>query len=157
MLIAGALGSDAADAPTMWSRIGGRTRIHEDHGCRRAAPRAGLATLAAEPAVARAFLVEVYAAGPGALARRVEIQQRFVELVAGIVGASDERQRFACEAIVAAVSGLVTQRICAGRGAELEELRGPVRDLAGTLLAGVGLTDARRANSRRASTPLTSL
>jgi AcrR family transcriptional regulator len=101
-----------------------------------------LATLAAEPAVARAFLVEVYAAGPAALARRVEVQQRFVELVAAIVGASDERQRFACEAIVATVSGLVTQRICAGRGAELEELRAPLGELAGTLLAASALTGA---------------
>jgi AcrR family transcriptional regulator len=101
-----------------------------------------LATLAAEPAIARAFLVEVYAAGPAALARRVEVQQRFVELVAGIVGARDESQRFACEAIVAAVSGLVTQRICAGRVAELEELGEPLRELADTVLAGAGLTRA---------------
>jgi AcrR family transcriptional regulator len=101
-----------------------------------------LEALASEPAVARTFLVEVYAAGPEALARRVEVQQRFVDLVAMIAGAEDERQRFACEAIVAAVSALVTQRICAGRGAELEELREPVRDLAATLLTGVGLADA---------------
>ena len=99
-----------------------------------------LVTLALEPAIARVFLVEVYAAGSAALARRVEVQQRFVDLVAAIAGAADERQRFACEAIVAAVSALVTQRVCAGRGAELEELREPVRDLAATLLEGVGLT-----------------
>ncbi len=100
-----------------------------------------LEALASEPAVARTFLVEVYAAGPEALARRVEVQQRFVDLVATIAGAEDERQRFACEAIVAAVTALVTQRICAGRGAELAELREPVRDLASALLTAVGLTD----------------
>ena len=99
-----------------------------------------LATLALEPAIARTFLVEVYAAGPQALERRVEVQQRFVDLVAAIAGASDERQRFACEALVAAVSALVTQRVCAGRGADLEELHEPLRDLSGDLLAAVGLT-----------------
>jgi AcrR family transcriptional regulator len=98
-----------------------------------------LEALASEPAVARTFLVEVYAAGPRALARRVEVQQRFTDLVAMIAGAEDERQRFACEAIVAAVSALVTQRICAGRGADLEELREPVADLSRSVLGAVGL------------------
>ena len=98
-----------------------------------------LAALASEPAIARTFLVEVYAAGPRALARRVDVQQRFVDLVAAIAGAGNERQRFACEAVVGAVSALVTQRVCAGRGAEIEELRAPLADLAGSLLADVGL------------------
>ena len=98
-----------------------------------------LEALASEPAVAKTFLVDVYAAGPKALARRVEVQQRFVDLVAMIAGATDERQRFACEAVVAAVSALVTQRICAGRGADLEELREPVLDLARLVLEAVGL------------------
>jgi len=98
-----------------------------------------LTALASEPAIARTFLVEVYAAGPRALARRVEVQQRFVDFVAAIAGAEDERQRFACEAVVAAVSALVTQRVCAGRGAEIEDLRAPLAELAGSLLADVGL------------------
>jgi len=98
-----------------------------------------LAALASEPAIARTFLVEVYAAGPRALARRVDVQQHFVDLVAAIAGAGNERQRFACEAVVGAVSALVTQRVCAGRGAEIEELRAPLADLAGSLLADVGL------------------
>lgn len=98
-----------------------------------------LEALASEPAVARTFLVEVYAAGPKALERRVEVQQRFVDLVATIAGARDERQRFACEAVVAAISALVTQRICAGRGAELVELREPLREFVATTLEAVGL------------------
>jgi AcrR family transcriptional regulator len=98
-----------------------------------------LATLAGEPALARTFLVEVYAAGPEALARRAAVQARFVDLVAAIAEASDQRQRFACEALVASVSALVTQRICAGRTAELEELRGPLSELAATLVDAVGL------------------
>lgn len=85
-----------------------------------------LTALAAEPAIARTFLVEVYAAGPTALARRVEVQARFVETVAGLIGARTERQRFACEALVATVSALVTQRVCAGRAAEVGELTEPL-------------------------------
>jgi len=101
-----------------------------------------LETLASEPAVARTFLVEVYAAGPEALARRVEVQQRFVDLIGTIAGASDDRQRFACEALVAAISALVTQRICAGRGSELRELHEPVLEYARATLATAGLTGA---------------
>jgi AcrR family transcriptional regulator len=98
-----------------------------------------LATLQAEPAIARTFLVEVYAAGPEALERRVEVQSRFVELVATIAGAKNERQRFACEAVVAAISALVTQRVCAGRTDELTELEEPLMDLVEGLLVDVGL------------------
>ncbi len=99
-----------------------------------------LETLGSEPALARTFLVEVYAAGPGALERRVEVQTRFVELVAHIAGAKDERQKFACEAVVAAVSALVTQRVCAGRTDELMELEEPLADLVTELLDAVGLS-----------------
>ena len=100
-----------------------------------------LETLQSEPALARTFLVEVYAAGPAALERRVEVQNRFVELVAYIAGAKDERQRFACEAVVAAVSALVTQRVCAGRTDELTDLEEPLADLVADLLSAVGLGD----------------
>jgi AcrR family transcriptional regulator len=98
-----------------------------------------LAVLASEPALARTFLVEVYAAGPAALARRDAVQQRFVDAVARLVGAHNEEQRFACEALVAAVSALVTQRVCDGRAAEIQELHGPLARLARSTLAGVGL------------------
>ena len=43
-----------------------------------------LTTLEGEPALARTFLVEVYAAGPAALERRVEVQSRFVDLVSSV-------------------------------------------------------------------------
>ena len=101
--------------------------------------RAYLEALAFEPALARTFMVEVYAAGPGALARRVEVQTRFAELVAAMAGARDARQRFACEALVAAVSSLVTQLLCADQPEKIPDLHEPLRDLAGTFLAGVGL------------------
>ncbi len=85
-----------------------------------------LAALAAEPALARTFLVEVYAAGPDALERRVAVQARFAEAVAGVVGAETPDERFTCEALVAAISALVTQRVCTGATRSLEELHEPL-------------------------------
>jgi len=100
-----------------------------------------LVTLESEPALARTFLVEVYAAGPAALERRVEVQSRFADLIAAVAGAENERQRFACEAVVAAVSALVTQRVCAGGAHELTQLEEPLADLVTDLLDAVGLSD----------------
>lgn len=95
--------------------------------------------LAEEPAIARTFLIEVYAAGPAALARRVEVQERFVASLAETLGARTPSQRFACEALVAATSGLVTQRICAGRAGELRDLHTPLVADIKAVLADHGL------------------
>jgi hypothetical protein len=89
--------------------------------------------------MARTFLVEVYAAGPAALARRVEVQTRFADVLAKIVGARDGQERFACEALVAATSALVTQRVCAGRSTELEQLHAPLVRFARESLRAFGL------------------
>jgi AcrR family transcriptional regulator len=101
--------------------------------------RAYLAMLQTEPAIARTFLVEVYAAGEAALARRVAVQQRFVEVVAQLAGARTADQRFACEAVVAAVAGLVTQRVCAGELDDLDALHEPLMRHAREVLAANGL------------------
>jgi AcrR family transcriptional regulator len=101
--------------------------------------RGYLAALAEEPAIARTFLVEVYAAGPEALERRVAIQTRFVDAVAALVGARGARQLFACEAIVASITALVTLRVCAGETAELEQLAPSLRDFVETTLGAHGL------------------
>jgi AcrR family transcriptional regulator len=98
-----------------------------------------LAMLQSEPAIARTFLVEVYAAGEAALARRVAVQQRFVDAVAELAGARTADQRFACEAVVAAVAGLVTQRVCAGRLDDLHALHDPLMRHAREVLAANGL------------------
>jgi AcrR family transcriptional regulator len=97
-----------------------------------------LAALAREPALARTFLVEVYAAGPDALARRVEIQSRFVDALIVQVEAKGAEQRFACEAIVAAASALATQRVCAGHTADMRELHGPLLRFARDSLNAAG-------------------
>ena len=98
--------------------------------------------LSRDPSVARTFFVEVYAAGDAALARRVDVQRRFVDALADTVGARTKEQRFACEALVAAVSALVTQRVCAGRTESLMELHAPVVRHMRTVLCGCGLLAA---------------
>jgi AcrR family transcriptional regulator len=67
-----------------------------------------LETMAAEPAYARLFLVEVYAAGPEAMARRAALQQRIVDALVELFGVGDERRRFSCQVLVAAISSMVT-------------------------------------------------
>jgi AcrR family transcriptional regulator len=89
--------------------------------------------MAQQRALARTFLIDVYGAGPEALARRVEVMDRFVDLVAGIVGAEGE-DRFACEAIVASISSMVTMRVASGEQASLPALREPIMGLARRLL-----------------------
>jgi AcrR family transcriptional regulator len=94
--------------------------------------QAYLTTLAAAPEFAKTFLIDAYGAGAGATARRIELQQRFVELVARVLELSPDNpdDAFACEALVAAVSSLATSRIGTGRAAELPELREPLIGLA---------------------------
>lgn len=109
--------------------------------------------LAAEPAYARLFLVEVYAAGPKAIARRAELQESFVSLVADILDARTDQQRFACRTMVAALSAMVTTHVAADDLDGLRELREPMLELvrrSGDLFGGVpadpgapGRTDPR--------------
>jgi AcrR family transcriptional regulator len=85
-----------------------------------------LAALAAEPAFARTFLIEAYAAGPTAIERRVATQARFAEMVIAMVGAKSAEDRFACEVIVSGISSMVTMHVASGRAAELPKLRAPI-------------------------------
>jgi AcrR family transcriptional regulator len=90
-----------------------------------------LGVLAEQPDFARVFLVEVFAAGPRAIERRAKMQQRFVAGIAAIFGVEPgDEDWFACEALVAATSSLVTSRIGAGHPEQLAELREPLVDLA---------------------------
>jgi AcrR family transcriptional regulator len=79
-----------------------------------------LEALAAEPAWARLFLVEVHAAGPDAMSRRFAIQDRFVDALADLLGARTERQRFAAQVVVSAMSAMVTRPLVDG---DVEGLR----------------------------------
>lgn len=89
--------------------------------------RTYLSNLVAQPALARMFLVEVYAAGPEAIARRAAFQQRVVETMVGELG---ENNRFACELIVAATAALVTPLLVAG---DLEAILALEADLVSAL------------------------
>jgi AcrR family transcriptional regulator len=91
-----------------------------------------LEALAADPESARVFLIEVYAAGPSAVRRRLELQAGLAQALGALVDASDE-DRFAAEALVAAVTQLVTARLAVGDVDGLRELRRPVVSLAGRL------------------------
>lgn len=88
-----------------------------------------LSYLADDPASARLFLVEVFAVGSAAIARRIELQKLFVDLIAGTLGARTEAQVFACQALAAAMSSMVTGRIADGDIEGLRALHAPLLDL----------------------------
>jgi AcrR family transcriptional regulator len=88
-----------------------------------------LDSLVAEPAYARLFLVEVNAAGREAIERRAEVQAQVVDSVVQVLGVDDERGRFACRVLVAAISTMVTVPLVTGDLEALRALRAPVLDL----------------------------
>src|SRR5437588_4096594 len=105
--------------------------------------RAYLEVMAAEPAFARTFLIEVLAAGPRALARRAEVHARFVELLrTQAAQARADRPELpdvpdeVFRAIVGGVNELVSTWVREGRGARLPELGPVLAYLELALLAG---------------------
>lgn len=110
--------------------------------------RAYFQYLVDDPASARLFLVEVFAVGSAAIARRAQLQERFVELIADVLDARTESQRFACQALAASVGSMVTARIAAGDSAGLLALREPLLDL---LRRGGGLYGAALESSAEPS------
>ncbi|QIS01049.1 TetR family transcriptional regulator [Nocardia brasiliensis] len=97
-----------------------------------------------DPASARLFLVEVYAVGSAALARRAQLQELFVGLIADVLDARTDEQRFACVTLAAAISAMVTGRIAAEDLDGLLALRAPLLDLVrrGGRLYGEALSEA---------------
>ena len=88
------------------------------------------------PALARVFLVEVYAAGPQLIEQRRASLETFVDIVAethrgetGLLG-TEPGQRFAAQVVVGAVSSLVTNAIGAGDIEGLLALHQPLIELA---------------------------
>lgn len=90
-----------------------------------------LDTLAEHPATARLFLVEVYAAGPDAVRRRMAVQRQIVDAVVTILGvaADDAAGRFSCEVLVAAVSTMVTEPLVSDDPTTLRDLHEPLMAL----------------------------
>lgn len=95
--------------------------------------RSYLDTVQAQPATARLFLIETYAAGPQAMRRRLELQRQFVDAVAGIFGARTAQGRFRAEALVATTISAVTARFVADDVSGLSSLRPKLLALAATL------------------------
>jgi AcrR family transcriptional regulator len=81
----------------------------------RAGTRRYLEVLASNPAFARTFLVEVLAAGPGALARRARVHQRFAEQLAAVhhaaSGGRPDPPTHMFRACVGAIHELVTDHV----------------------------------------------
>jgi AcrR family transcriptional regulator len=92
--------------------------------------RTYLDRLAANPGYAKVFLVDIHAVGTAGMLRRTASQQRFVAVVARVVGAQTAADRFSCEAFVAATGALVTARLAAGDADTLRELHAPLVGLA---------------------------
>jgi AcrR family transcriptional regulator len=92
--------------------------------------------LTEQPALARVFLVEVYAAGPEALARRAQLHARIVDRMADLLSATTAEDRFECQLLVAGVGSLVTGPLVAGDVDALRGLRSQVVDLVGRTLVG---------------------
>lgn len=84
-----------------------------------------LHVLASYPDLARMCLVEVYAAGPPLARRRAEVQERFARQLERLFDARDAESRFACHALVASISSMVTAHLAAGDTKALEDLREP--------------------------------
>jgi AcrR family transcriptional regulator len=89
--------------------------------------RAYLEALAAEPAVARVFIVDILSAGPAALGRRREVLRRFAAVIP-----LDDR---AALALVGAIHELVLALLEEDRGHELRSLDGDIASLVSAMLS----------------------
>jgi AcrR family transcriptional regulator len=90
-----------------------------------------LELMTAAPDFARAFTVDVFAAGPEALERRAEVIERFAALLAGVAG--DAGRKPGPEVLVAVVGGineLVVDRLRRGRPEEIARLKPAAVELA---------------------------
>ncbi|MGH9079901.1 MAG: TetR/AcrR family transcriptional regulator [Acidimicrobiales bacterium] len=91
--------------------------------------------MASEPAVARACLIEVFAVGPKALARRQLMTEMFIRLLTELHRrieiddrGSDSPDGLVYEALLGSVSSIVTTRVGRGEAALLPGLRQPLGD-----------------------------
>jgi AcrR family transcriptional regulator len=104
----------------------------------RARTRAYLETLASEPAFARTFLIEVYAAGPRALDRRAEVLRRFAQLFRELHEEANAQPvpEPIYVAAVAAINELVSDLARSDRTSELPQLEDTLLYLQRALFEG---------------------
>jgi AcrR family transcriptional regulator len=99
-----------------------------------------LSTLAANPAFARTFLVEVLAAGPRALDRRLRVHERFAEQLATVhraargSGSRGAPDTLLFRASVGAIHELVTDHVVRFGAETLPDLLDPIVDIERALL-----------------------
>ena len=93
--------------------------------------------LADQPALARLFLVEVYAAGPEAMARRTALQARIVDAMAKLLEAQTPQARFGCEVLVAGIATMVTNPLVTGDVKALRALKERIVDLVRSVAVGL--------------------
>ena len=93
-----------------------------------------LDTLATFPGHARMFLVEVYAAGPEAIARRAEVQTLLVDALVALLEVESAEERTACQLLVAGVGALVIPPLVEGDADGVRALRDPILALATSVL-----------------------
>lgn len=95
-----------------------------------------LELLAAEPNVARTFLLEVYAAGAEARRRRIDVHDQFVAAVRALLAPPrglDPADEFAIESLVDAITFRVTRGLVAGDPRDLPRLRDHLLDMTARL------------------------
>ena len=93
-----------------------------------------LGVMARNPALSRLYLVGVYAAGADAMVKRLEMQRQFVAVVSHVLDARCDEDRFACQALVSAVSTLVTNALVEDDPQAILALYEPLLDVARRLL-----------------------
>ena len=93
-----------------------------------------LDTVATVPGHARLFLVEVYAAGPDAIARRAEVQALLVEALVALLEVERDEERTACQLLVAGVGALIIPHLVAGDPDAIRALHDPIVALAAEVL-----------------------
>jgi AcrR family transcriptional regulator len=97
--------------------------------------RTYLGVMALDPALARLYLIGVYTAGPEAVAKRLEMQQQFVEGIAALFGVRSDEDHFVCQALVATISTLVTNAVLVDDTQAVIDLHAPLVGIARQLLA----------------------
>ncbi|MET0897308.1 MAG: TetR/AcrR family transcriptional regulator [Mycobacterium sp.] len=96
-----------------------------------------LDVIARNATMARLYLIEVYAAGPDALRIRMELQQHTAEQMVMLFGLYSDDGRFACRAVVAAISALVTHELIIGGADGVRDLHAPLMVLTGHLIGAL--------------------
>jgi AcrR family transcriptional regulator len=118
-----------------------------------AGTRAYLDTLAANPALARAFFVEVLAAGPAALKRRDAVLERFADQLEQIYAGAravldvlpEAPPRYVFRACVGAINELVTRELLLHGPERLPQIADSILDVEMRLLVGQELAERIRA------------